>query len=95
MLRNYESMIILIPALSEEESNQANQEILDYIKKTGGEPSEPDVWGKRQLAYEIKSFKEGYYFVNKYQYEPSKISELERIIKINEKVIRYNILVKE
>ena len=42
----------------------------------------------------IQKFTEGYYFVINYTFEPSKISQLERHYKLNEEVIRYNILAK-
>ena len=95
MQRKYESMFVLAPTFSEDESKTESQKIQDLIKKFGGEIADVDEWGKRNLAYEIKKFQEGYYFVIYYQLDPLKINELESNFTINENILRYNILVVE
>ena len=94
MLKNYESMIILLPALTEETSKQHNEKILSFIKDNGGEVVNTNEWGKKKLAYEIHDVEEGYYFVNYFTFDPLKIKDYERELKLDENVIRYNILVK-
>ena len=94
MLKTYESMIIVMPTLNEDAAKKENEKIQSFIKENGGEVLKIDEWGKRKLAYEIQKFTEGYYFVYNYTFEPSKISQLERYYKLNENVIRYNILTK-
>lgn len=94
MLKNYESMIILLPTLSDETSKQQNEKILSYIKDNGGEVVNTDEWGKKKLAYEIQDLDEGYYFVNYFNFDPAKITDYERELKLDENVIRFNILVK-
>jgi len=95
MLRDYESMLIFIPDFTEDEVKAANQEILDMITKNGGEIVETIEMGKRELAYEIKKLKEGYYFVNHYKLDPKVIKELEQNMILNENILRYNILAKK
>ena len=95
MQRKYESMFVLAPTFNEDESKTESQKIQDLIKKFGGEIADVDDWGKRNLAYEIKKFQEGYYFVIYYQLDPLKINELESNFTINENILRYNILVAE
>ena len=94
MLKNYESMIILQPTLTDETSKQQNEKILANITTNGGEVVNTDEWGKKKLAYEIRDLDEGYYFVNYFTLDPSKIMDYERELKLDENVIRYNILVK-
>lgn len=94
MLKKYESMIVIAPNFGEEDAKKENEKIQSSIKKLGGEVQNTDEWGKKQLAYEILDFKEGYYFINYYNLEPAKTSELERAFKLNENIIRYNILLK-
>ena len=94
MLKNYESMIILNPTLTEENSKQHNEKILSFIKDNGGEVVNTDEWGKKKLAYEILDFDEGFYFVNYFSFDPQKITDYEREMKLDENVIRFNILVK-
>ncbi len=95
MLNNYESMVIFSPSFSEEEVKKENEKILNFIKENEGEVTELDFWGKRNLAYEIGDFKEAYYFVNYYKLAPHLITKLENFLKLNEVIIRFNILVKE
>ena len=91
-MRKYESMLVFDPELTEEQAVKENQVFLDLVKSEGGEPLETAKWGKRKLAYEIKKKREGYYFVNNYNFDPQKIGELERHLRISEVVLRYNIL---
>ncbi len=95
MLKNYESMIVITPDLSNDDAKKENEKITSFITKNKGSIDNTDEWGKKKLAYEIRKFKEGFYFVNYIQFDPEKISELERTYRINENIIRYNILVKE
>jgi small subunit ribosomal protein S6 len=94
MLKNYESMIILEPSFTDETSKQHNEKIVSFIKEHGGEVVNTDEWGKKKLAYEIQDFDEGYYFINYFSFDPQKIMDYDRELKLDEKVIRFNILVK-
>jgi len=92
MLKKYESMIVIAGTLGEEDAKKENEKIISFIKKSDGEIIKTDEWGKRKLAYEIKKLKEGYYFINYFNYDTSKTYDLERYYRLNEKIIRYNIL---
>ncbi|MCF7792598.1 MAG: 30S ribosomal protein S6 [Candidatus Cloacimonetes bacterium] len=93
-MKKYESMIIVSPSLSEDGSKQINETIQSFIKDNGGEVLNTDEWGKKRLAYEIQDEREGIFFVNYYTFDPAKIDDLDRLLKLNENVLRYNILVK-
>eukprot|EP00828_Plagiopyla_frontata_P028296 TRINITY_DN3663_c0_g1_i1.p2 TRINITY_DN3663_c0_g1~~TRINITY_DN3663_c0_g1_i1.p2 ORF type:complete len:299 (+),score=23.04 TRINITY_DN3663_c0_g1_i1:256-1152(+) len=92
MIKNYESMIIIEPALSEDEAVVANEKIAGYITEQGGEVVKTDKWGRRKLAYEINKKKEGYYFVNYFTFENLKIKDLDRFYRLNENIVRHNII---
>ena len=92
MLGKYESMIILAPNLSSEEIDKENQKILDLITANGGEIVKTDVWGKKQLAYEIAKYREGYYIINYFNINTQKIGELNRHYRITEKILRHNVI---
>jgi|SRR5690554_1483148 len=91
-INTYESMIILNPDFSEEELQAENEKILNLIKSLGGEFLKTDDWGKRNLAYEIKKKREGYYLINFFRLDTKKITELENQYKLNENILRYNLL---
>ncbi len=92
MNREYESMIIISPNVGDEGAKKENDAIIQFIKDLGGEFVKTDEWGKRELAYEINKLKEGYYFINYFKLEPSKIKKLQNKYKIADNIIRYNIL---
>jgi len=94
MLKKYESMIILLPSLTEENAKVENAKIHSYITEIGGEILNTDEWGKKRLAYDIQDNREGYYFVNYFTFDPANVSKLDRFFKLNENIIRHNILTK-
>lgn len=89
---NYESMIVLHPDLTEEQLTTENEKILAIIKSFGGEILKTDVWGKRTMTYEIKKKKEGFYLINYFKMETKNLTELENQYKLNENILRYNLL---
>ena len=54
-----------------------------------------DIWGRRKLAYEIAGKTEGNYVVVNYTCEPATSAELDRVLNLNESVIRTKILRKD
>jgi small subunit ribosomal protein S6 len=94
MLKKYESMVIVAPTLTEEGVKQIVDKFQSFIKENGGEIITTDEWGKKQLAYEINDHREGFYLVNHFTFDPNMINELDRMMKLNESIIRHNILAK-
>ena len=60
---------------------EANAEVIDVAK-----------WGKRRLAYPINDMPEGFYTVVTFKAEPSFPSELDRLMNIDESVMRSLVL---
>jgi small subunit ribosomal protein S6 len=92
MIGKYESMIILAPTLSNEEIEKENKKILNLISELGGEYLKTDTWGKKQLAYEILKFREGYFLINYFKMDTQKVSQIDRHYRLNERIIRHNII---
>lgn len=92
MKAKYESMYIVSPVLSADEVDKEQEKVLKVIDDFEGELIETDNWGKKNLAYEIQKHKEGYYLINYFNMDTQQIKELERHYRINESIIRYNIL---
>lgn len=88
-LKHYETMFILKPTLTEEETAAQIEKVKTDIAKNGGEIVACDDIGTRPLAYEIEKNKRGYYFVAYFKGEPSGIIEIERQYRINENMIRF------
>jgi len=92
-MNKYESVIIINPNLEGEALKALIEKISNLINKNGKVDSVEEV-GVKKLAYEIKKNKEGYYVVLKFEANPEFISELERVYRITDEVIKF-IVVKE
>ena len=92
-MSKYESVIIINPNL-EEEAIKALIEKISNLINTDGKVSSVEEVGKKKLAYEIKKNKEGFYVVFKFEANPELITELERVYRITDEVIKF-IVVKE
>lgn len=92
-MNKYESVIIINPNLESEAIKALIEKISNLINNNGKVSSVEEI-GKKRLAYEIKKNKEGYYVVIKFEANPEFITELERVYRITDEVIKF-IVVKE
>ncbi len=88
-LKHYETMFIIKPTLTEEETVAQIDLVKSTIEKNGGEIVACDDMGSKQLAYEIEKNKRGYYFVAYFKGQPSGLAEIERQYRINENILRF------
>lgn len=91
-MKHYETMFIVKPTLVEEEIKQKIDFYKDVITKNGGVIETCLDMGMRNLAYEIKKHKRGYYFVIYFTTKPESILELERLYRINEDILRFIVI---
>ena len=94
--RNYELMMILHPETTEEDLPGAIEEVAGYVLGAGGtieETLRDSPWGRRRLAYPIRhggrDLRDGFYTVYHLHLAPNQVEEVERELKLNERVIRY------
>lgn len=85
----YETLFVVKPTLTDEETTAQIAKIKDIITKEGAELLATDDMGMRKLAYEVEKNARGYYTVLFYKAEGSLITELERNLKISEDVIKF------
>ena len=89
-MRNYEIMFIVRPTLVEDEVKKVVKDFSDIITKNGGKVTKEENMGQRELAYEIKDFKSGYYFVFEVEAKDDKaIKEFDRLALINNDIVRH------
>ena len=97
MKRKYEIVYIFDSALEEPEVNEHLDRFHALLKSS--DQAEPVTgmahWGKRTLAYPIKKKEVGYYVVVHVETETGLLSEFERIVKLNESVLRYLVVINE
>jgi small subunit ribosomal protein S6 len=82
-------MYIADPTTEEAELAELKSEVETLVASEGGTITLSEDMGRRQLAYRIKKFTEGYYFLFEIEGSGSEIAELERRLRVNDKVIRY------
>ena len=88
-MANYESVLIARQDLGASQINTLVSELSEVIKKEGGEVVKVDNWGLKNLAYRIKKNRKGYYVLLNIVAPAKAIFEYERLIRLNEDIIRY------
>ncbi|MDR1840525.1 MAG: 30S ribosomal protein S6 [Holophagales bacterium] len=88
-MRQYESIFIASPMLSDEQAEELVKYFEGIIAEQGGELLKTDRWGRKKLAYEVQKFNEGYYTLFELTAGPKLIAELERRYRNHENVIKY------
>jgi len=85
----YESIFIINPNLSDEETAGVIKKMQDVVAKQSGEMLKYEDWGKKKLAYEIKKHKRGHYAFFQFKAAPTAVSELERTYKLTDSIIKF------
>lgn len=85
----YETLFVVKPTLTDEETAAQIAKIKDVLSKEGAELIATNDMGMRKLAYPVEKHNRGYYTVLFYKGEGTLINELERNLKINEDVIKF------
>ena len=88
-MSNYESVLIARQDLGTPQVNDRVASLSDVIKAEGGEVVKVDNWGLKNLAYRIKKNRKGHYVLLNIVAPASAIKEYERLMRLNEDVIRY------
>ena len=83
----YEVLYIIDPAQGEE-GIAALVEKFKALVEANGTLTSIDEWGKRRLAYPIEDMTEGYYTVATFKSEGAFPAEMERLMNIDESVLR-------
>jgi small subunit ribosomal protein S6 len=87
-VNDYEVTYILRPNLEEADVDTRSAAIGEIIKNQGGELVAIEKLGKKRLAYEIDDLREGNYVVMQYRSTGDASKELERLLKLQEDVLR-------
>ena len=89
-MHKYEMMIIVDAALTEDELVVEMEKYKKLMEDQACEGVEVSKWGKRKLAYEIdKKHNDGYYVLANFAASKEAVLEIDRKMKLDEKVIRH------
>ncbi len=87
-MNKYEIMFIVKPDVEEEKRNKVIEDLKGILTTDNGTVDNVNEWGLRDLAYEIKDYKKGYYVIIDTTTSPENIHEFDRLAKINTAILR-------
>ena len=85
----YEHTIIVKHNLQESQSKKVIEKYESLINKNSGKVLKTEEWGLRNLSYDIKNNKKGFYFHIKFEGIGKTVEELESEENIDEKLLRF------
>ena len=88
-MANYESVLIARQDLGASQVNSLVESLSEVLKKEGGEVVKVDNWGLKNLAYRIKKNRKGHYVLMNISAPADAVAEYERVMRVNEDIIRY------
>jgi len=94
MKRNYELVVIFEPEIKAEEKEELLKKIKKIISKEDKIKEEKE-WGRKELAYPIRKQRVGIFYWFSFSADPSLPLSLKKILSLEEKILRYLLVVKE
>ena len=88
-MNKYEIMFVVKPTLEEAAIKKVFEDTKAMLKKNKAKILEEKEMGQKELAYEIKKHKTGYYFLLEVEANGDTIKEFNRVANISEDIIRY------
>jgi len=85
----YESIFIVRPSLTDEDTNKIIERMKGVVEKSGATILKTENWGRKKLAYEVKRERKGTFVYLYFRSEGSVISELERSYRLEDSVIKF------
>ena len=89
MVKQYETVFIATPVLSEEQMKETVKKYTDLLTSKGAEIVYENNWGLRKLAYPIRKKTTGFYYLIEFKAEGSVINDLEVAYKRDERLLRF------
>ena len=91
-MRGYELCLIIHPDAKDNDIDGLLNSLGELISKHQGRVLKTDKWGKKNFKYQIKKQSRGYYCFLYYTGNNETMQEIERLVKFNELILRYNTL---
>ncbi len=91
MSKKYEAFYIVKPDLNDADVSKIADHFKGVVESHGGSVEKAGKWDKRKLAYEVEGYKEGNYVLMNFEAPADLPSELGRLMRINDNIIRHRI----
>jgi small subunit ribosomal protein S6 len=88
-MQTYESIFIVRPTLSDEETNKLIEKMKGVLERSGASFLKLENWGKKKLAYEVKRERKGTFVYFNFRSPGNAISELERSYRLEDSVLKF------
>ena len=93
---NYEHVFICRQDLTSVQAETLADEFKGTLTDNGGKVIDSEYWGLRSIAYRMNKNRKGHYFMFKSESNSTAVAEMERLMNINEDIMRFlTIKVKE
>lgn len=88
-MKNYETLIVVTPLLSEEQMKEVVAKFKKILTDNGAEIVSEDNWGLKKLAYPIQKKSTGFYHLTEFKADGTLINKLEVEYKRDERIMRF------
>jgi len=88
-MKNYETVFILTPVLSEEQMKDAANGFVKVLEKAKAKVINTEFWGLKKMAYRLQGKSTGFYNLIEFEAEPSVVDVLETQFRRDERVLRF------
>jgi small subunit ribosomal protein S6 len=88
-MRHYETIFIVHPNLNDEECKEVIRKFGGLLERYKGVLVKVEEWGNQRLAYRVKKSDRGHFILMSYCAEPGLIPELERDMKLDDRILKY------
>ena len=89
MIKQYETVFIATPVLSDSQMKEAAAKYTKFITDNGGEIVSEENWGLKQLAYPINKKTTGFYYLIEFKADTQFVNALETQYRRDERIIRF------
>ena len=89
MMNHYETVFILTPVLSDDQTKETVAKFKNVLADKGAEIINEESWGMKKMAYSIDKKGTGFYFLIEFKAEPTVVATLETAYRRDEKVLRF------
>jgi small subunit ribosomal protein S6 len=89
IMRNYETVFILNPVLSEDQAKDAVDKFVKVLKKANADVVNIEQWGLKKMAYPINKKSTGFYNMIEFKAEGPAIDTLETEYRRDESIMRF------
>ena len=88
-MTTYEILLLLDPEQAEARQDDIVARTRSLVERSGGTWQSHDAWGRRRLAYPIAHKEEGVYHLVVFDAEAETLTEVSRVLKIEDAVLRH------